>query len=828
MRQLIFIAILSMACAARAQTLSGTIRCKKDGDLVPGAVIYFPDLKTGTTSGPDGRYEIKKLPKIKTLLQVKMLGYKSVARQVDLAQTQTVDIEMEESALESDEVVVTGTSHSTEIKKSPIPMALIDQKSLGQSSANNIIDAMIKVPGISALSTGPNISKPIIRGLGYNRVLTLFDGMRQDGQQWGDEHGVEVDQNLVDRIEVIKGPASLIYGSDALAGVVNLLPANPVPEGQISGGILANYQTNNKQARGSFNLAGNYSGFIWGLRYSSKRASSYHNKYDGRVFGTKYNENDANLLLGFNKAWGYSHLNFTFYDNLQEVPDGGRDSATRKFVKQITEEDTLRPIVTDEELSSYKIDVIHQHVRHMRVYSDNSFILGNARMGLKLGYQQSHRQEFGHPQDPGLAALDLVLNTYTYDLKFYLPEWKEWQATVGINGMWQQNRNTKATEFVIPDYRSFDAGPFVFVKRSFGKLDLAAGLRHDTRIFENDSMFIKPDPATGFDMATPSDPSDSNVVKQFDHYKHTFSGLSASLGATYNFNDNYGLKLNVARGYRAPNIAEISAKGVHPGTGFQQLGDPDFKPEFSLQEDVGFFFHTEHVSGSIELFNNNISNYIYNEKLSSVFGGDSLFLQGGDVFSVFKFRQTSAQLYGGEFSFDIHPHPLDWLHFENTASLVYASNLGGNGATINDSTKYLPFIPPFHTNSEIRADFKKKVACFSSIYLKFGLQYYAAQDRAFLAYNTETTTPSYTLLDAGMGTNIVNKKDKVLFTLNFAVNNLADVAYQSNMSRLKYMDNYPGNHTGRSGIYSMGRNFSIKLSIPIDAPLKRPKLAENP
>lgn len=826
MRQSLFIAILCMAFAARAQTsLSGTIRCKKDGDLVPGAVIYFPDLKTGTTSGTDGKYEIKKLPKIKTLLQVKMLGYKSVARLVDLSQTQTVDIEMEESALESDEVVVTGTSHATEIRKSPIPMVLIDQKSLGQSSANNIIDAMIKVPGISALSSGPNIAKPYIRGLGYNRVLTLFDGMRQDGQQWGDEHGIEVDQYLVDRIEVIKGPASLIYGSDALAGVVNLLPANPAPEGSLIGDVQTNYQTNNKQVAGSFNIAGNFNGFVWGARYSHKQAADYQNKYDGRVFGTKYKENDANIFLGLNKAWGYSHINFTLYDNLQEVPDGGRDSATRKFVKQISEEDTLRPIVTANELSSYKIDVIHQHVQHLRVYADNSFILGNARLSLKLGYQQSHRREFGHPQNPGVAALNLLLNTYTYDLKFYLPEWKEWQVTLGVNGMFQQNKNTNATEFVIPDYTSFDAGPFVLAKRSFSKLDLAFGARYDTRMFKNDSMFTKPDPATGFDMMTPADPADSNVIKQFDGYRHTFSGISGSLGATYNFNENYGLKLNVARGYRAPNIAEISAKGVHPGTGFQQLGDANFKPEFNLQEDIGFFFSSEHVSGSIELFNNNISNYIYNEKLQRVFGGDSLF---AGSFPVFKFRQTSAQLYGGEFSFDIHPHPLDWLHFENTASLVYATNLGGNGATINDSTKYLPFIPPFHTNSEIRADFKKKVACFSSIYMKFGVQYYAAQNRAFLAYNTETTTPSYMLLDAGMGTDIVNKKDKVLFTLNIGVNNLADVAYQSNMSRLKYMDNYPKNHTGRSGIYSMGRNFSIKLSIPIDAPLKRPKLAENP
>lgn len=797
-------------------SLSGTLRCKKDGDIIPGAVIYFPDLKTGTTSDAGGNYHITGLPAVKTLLQVKILGFKSVAMQVDLRVTDTLIIEMEESALEAGEVVVTGTSHSTELKRNPVPMVLIDRKSLSQSGASNIIDAMAKLPGITALSTGPNISKPYIRGLGYNRVLTLFDGVRQDGQQWGDEHGIEIDQNLVDRIEVVKGPASLIYGSDALAGVVNLLPANPVPEGKIEGGLLLNYHTNNKQAAGSFSLAGNQKGFIWSVRGSHKQASCYRNKYDGAVFGTKYNENDANFMLGVNKPWGYSHLNFTFYDNKQEVPDGTRDSTTRKFVKQITEADTVRPLVDDAELSSYTIGDIHQRVQHYRAYSDNSFILGKSKLGLKLGLQQSRRREFGHPQNPAIPALSLILNTGTYDIKYYFPEIKGYEITLGANGMFQQNKNSGATEFVIPDYRSFDAGPFAFAKRSFGKLDMACGMRYDTRFFENDSMFTKPDPATGFETLTAANSADSTITKVFDYYKHTFSGLSGSAGATYNFNSRLCLKANLARGYRAPNIAEISAKGVHPGTGFQQLGDPNFKPEFSLQEDIGFFFEFEHVSGSIELFNNIITNYIYNEKLLSVSGGDSIFWQGGNAYQVFKFRQTTAQLYGGEFAFEIHPHPLDWLHIENSASFIFATNRGGNGANIADSTRYLPFIPPFHSNTELRADLKKKWKCFSSVFIRVGLQYFAAQDRFFSAYGTETRTPGYILLDAGAGADVVSKKGRILFNLGIVASNITDAAYQSNMSRLKYFDNYPVNGTGRSGIYNMGRNFSFKLTIPIN------------
>lgn len=796
-------------------TLSGKITDANTHEAIPGAQIYFPDLKTGGVSDVNGNYSITNLPAITVLVTVHMTGYAAVSEQVDLSTTTVKDFALTASATELKPFVVTGTSHATEIRRNPVPITVIDQHYLSQNASANIIDAMAKVPGVSALNTGPNISKPYIRGLGGNRVLTLFDGVRQDGQQWGDEHGVEIDQFLVNRIEVVKGPASLIYGSDALAGVVNLLPEDPQPAGSVKGNVLLNYYTNNKQLAGSVGLAGNNSGVTWGMRVSHKQAADYQNRYDGRVYGTKYNETDANFYGGVNRAWGYSYVNVSLYDNQQEVPDGDRDSLTRKFRKQITEADTFRPIVSEDEMSSYAIGTIHQRVQHYRVFSSNSFLFGQARLSVIVGAQRSIRREFGHPEFPGQAALFLSLTTYTYDAKFYFPQWKGWDATAGINGLYQQNKNGDATEFVIPDFHAFDAGPFFFAKRSFGKLDVAAGVRYDVRVFENESLFTRVNASTGFDEAAPYVAGDTALTQQFTHYAHTFTGASASAGATYNFSDAICIKANVSRGYRAPNVAEISAKGVHPGTGFQQLGETNLSPEFSLQEDAGFFVTTEHISASVELFNNNISHYIYNEKLLSVNGGDSLFVQNGNAYPVFKFRQTRAQLYGGELSFDIHPHPLHWLHFENSVSVLYGENLGGNGAVINDSTRYLPLIPPFHTNTELRADFKKAGKHLAGIYFRIGMQYYAPQDRAYLAYGTETKTPGYLLFDAGMGTAVVNKKGTTLFTIDLAATNLTDVAYQSNMSRLKYMDSYPVNGTGRSGIYDMGRNLSVKVIVPI-------------
>lgn len=811
--------ILSFQSFAQIK-LTGTIKDKLTGEALPGVILYFPDLKSSSVSRVDGTFEMSNLPSIKALLQVRLMGYQTIVKSIDLSTTTVLNLEMEQAHIEAHEVVITGVSKATEIKQNPVPMVSINQQFLEQNTGTNIIDAMAKVPGVNILSTGPNVSKPYIRGLGYNRILTLFDGVRQEGQQWGDEHGVEMDQFLIDRIEVIKGPASLTYGSDALAGVVNLIPANTTPEGTIKGSIQTNYQTNNGLYAGSGAFAGNINSVVFGARASYKEASNFKNKYDGKVHNTGFKETDFNAYLGLNRKWGYSHLNFSLYDNLQEIPDGSRDSLTRKFTKQITEDDTIRPIVSEKELSSYNIDPIHQRVQHYRLFSNNQFIIKHSKLALKIGYQQSIRREFAHPQNPEIAGLYLKLQTATYDLKFYLPEKRGWESTIGINGMYQVNDVTQGTEFVIPNYTLIDFAPFIYIKKEIKKFDIAFGARYDTRSFKNNALYTNTNPTTGFDMSVTDT---AGATKQFDNYSHIFNGFSGSAGATYNFTAHFLIKANVARGYRAPNISEISAKGVHPGTGFQQLGDANFKPEFSLQEDIGLFFDSHHLSASVEVFNNTIDNYIFNQKLQSLVSGDSIYTEAGNDYPVYKFKQTKAHLFGGEARIDIHPHPLDWLHFENSISLVYAINKGGNGAVINDSNKYLPFIPPLHTTSELRAELPKKIGYFHHTYFKISMQYYASQNRVLLADNTETKTPGYILFDAGIGTDICTKKEVTLFTLGIFVTNLTDVAYQSNMSRLKYFDNYPNNGTGRSGIYSMGRNISFKLTIPLNITLKDKK-----
>ncbi|WP_294223376.1 TonB-dependent receptor, partial [uncultured Chryseobacterium sp.] len=779
--------------------------------LLSKARITITDLHVSSQTDASGNYEFQNLPAASYEVQVSQPGYKTVSQTVTINGQTHADFELDKSATEIAEVVITGSSKATQIKKSPLPIVSINKEYLTTNLSTNIIDAIAKTPGVSAVTTGPNISKPYIRGLGFNRILTLYDGIRQEGQQWGDEHGIEVDDYGIDRVEVIKGPASLMYGSDALAGVVNLIPSPAGTPGKIlSGSATTEYQTNNGMFGGSLFLSGNKNGFEYGARFSKKLAKDYKNNIDGRVFNTGFNETAANAFFGIHKKWGYSHLNLSMYDDLQEIPDGSRDSLSRQFTKQITELDDYRPIVSNGELNSYKINVIHQRVQHYRAFLKNSFFFGSSRLDANFAFQRSLRREYSHPEIPyqDTPGLYLRLNTFNYDVKYFLPEIDRWVVAIGANGMYQTNDVTQGTEFVIPSYNQFDLGSFITIKKDFDKLSLSGGIRYDYRRFRNDALYIKPNPVSGFDM--PVYGADRDGADQpFLQYSTSFDGVTGSVGASYAVNKNFTVKANLARGYRAPNISEISANGVHPGTGFYQIGNDQFKPEFSNQADVGAIYTSRVVNAGASFFVNSIDNYIYNSRLLSASGADSLSVSGGQEYPTYKFQQGKVLLYGLEANLDLHI--VKRLHFENSASLIYGDNKSFTGAERTDATKYVPLMPPFRYISELRYELGENSGIFEKAFVKLQLQYTAAQNRVYSYDNTETRTPGYTLINFGAGTSLNNKNGKNLFDIYILANNIFDTAYQDHLSRLKYFEQYSASPNGHLGVYNMGRNISIKL-----------------
>ncbi|OQP68552.1 TonB-dependent receptor [Niastella populi] len=774
--------------APQPGVFSGKITDAKTGEILPGASIYIHDLKKGTISNDKGEFRIGNLNAGNYLVEITYRGYSSIIENIRINGDTQKDFALKEAVVENEEVTVTGVSSATRIRQSPQPVDVLKKEQLFNVSSTNAIDALSKtVPGVSGLSTGPAITKPFIRGLGYNRVVTINDGVRQEGQQWGDEHGIEIDDYSMQRVEVLKGPASLMYGSDALAGVINIISQRPVAEGHITANVLGEYQTNNA-LRGFYgDVAGTKNGFSWNAYGSYKGAQDYKNKYDGRVFNSKFYNQNFGGMLGYSGAWGYSHVLISNFGQRIGMVEGERDSATGAFLKALPGGD--EGIASNEDFKKITPEVPFQHIKHFKIASDNNFAAGKGSIDVQAGYQQNQRQEFGNPDDAATPDAWFDLKTVNYAVRWHLPSTQHWKTTLGVNGMSQTNTN-KGEEVIIPDYDLFDIGGFVFTHYHKNKISLSGGLRFDTRHVNGKAMDI------------------DNELK-FAGFSRNFSNVSGSVGLSYAASDLVTLKLNVARGFRAPNLAELASNGAHEGTNRFELGDNKLKSETSLQVDGGFELNSEHLSLETSLFYNRIQDFIFYEKVLNDAGEDSIQIddETGDELRVYRFDQKDANLYGVELALDIHPHPLDWLHFRNAFSYTRA-----RFTEAVDGTKNIPFIPAARLFTDLAVSLMPKGKTLRNLHINLESDYTFKQDDPFTGFDTETATPGYWLINAGIGADFV-QKGKTRFSLRFTAYNLGDVAYQNHLSRLKYAA--VNNVTGRTGVFSMGRNFGIKLNIPL-------------
>ena len=774
-----FVAMVFATSLLMAQyQLSGKITDIDTKNPIKNATVNFTDLKKSTYTDENGNYTIQNLKEGSYFMEISYSNYSTLLVTLEVKKDTIVNFELQKSAKEIAEVVVTAVTRASELKKIPVVIKSVDVNSINQNASSNIIDGLKNIPGVNQITSGASISKPVIRGLGYNRVITLVDGIKQEGQQWGDEHGIEIDDFAVGKVEIVKGPGSLMYGSDGIAGVLNFISPKAPSEGKIENQFTTNYQSNNNLIANSFSNKGNKNGFIWEARITNKLAGNYENKYDGKVFNSGFRENDGNLMLGLNKSWGHSYFNFSTYNNTLGIVEGERND-DGKFIYINRNGDEV--VASNADYRGYKIGYPHQKINHLRFTSNNYFLLKNGTINADFAFQNNKRREFADATAPDETELFFDLNTFNYNIRYNLKESKNWETSFGIGGMQQTNTN-KGVEALIPNYAFFDVGAFAFTQKKFNQnFTVAAGLRIDNRTVNSKEML-----------------EDTDV--KFAKFNKNYSGVSGSLGLSYQLDKNSTLKLNFSRGFRAPNIAELASNGVHEGTFRYEIGDHHLKSETSHQIDLAYFLDSDHVTFEFTPFVNFISNYIFTEKMQDASGNELMI----DDAPAFKFTQGNAQLFGGEIFIDVHPHPFDWLHLENSFSFVRATQ-----SNRPENEKFLPFIPAPKYRGEIRTNFKEVNKTFSDFYAKFAVDHYFKQNNIYSAYDTETATPSYTLLSVGIGADIKAFGKKDFFNLYLSGENLANVVYQNHLSRLKYAPVNPA--TGRVGVYNMGRNFSVKL-----------------
>ncbi len=744
-------------------TLTGKVTEKSTGETLVGATIFIPDLKTGAATGKDGVYTLPNLPKSTFLIQISFIGYLAITRTVDLRKSARCDFEMEESAIEAQEVVVTGNTLSSDNNQSSISITSIGKNQLFTLPSTNLVNSISTVPGLSEITTGGAVSKPVIRGLSYNHVITLNEGVRQEGSQWGDEHGIEIDQFSADRIEVLKGPASLFYGSDAMGGVINILEPIPAPLNTIKGEWASQFSTSNKLFANSLMLNGNRNGITWRIRGTWKTAASYKTPPE-YVYNSGFSERDLSGMIGLNKRWGYTHLHFSLFDTKIGIINGARDSLTRQFINR------EGIAVTPDEAKSRDIAVPYQLVSHEKLTSVSNFVIKNSQVRLNLGYQVNDRQEFSvTPLEPGLY---FHLDTWTGDVKYTLSLEKSLELAAGISGMTQTNRN-RGIEYLVPDYNLQDLGGFVYAKKSWERFSVNAGARFDIRHVEGKPLYVD---SLGH--------RETLGDTLFPGFSSTFSAFTGSTGMTFKISKIVNMKLNAGRGFRAPNIAELGSNGVHEGTFRYEIGNPMLKPETSLQFDGEISVNTKYLNAVLNGFYNIINNFIYSQNTNH-----ETKYHNGQWYPVYRYIQGNSVLKGFELELDIHP--VDQLHLDNNIDYVYGTN-----ATTGVP---LPFIPALHSQHELKWNIKPgRNSIFQNPWAEAGIEIHYAQNRVD---SFETATPGYVLINASVGTGLKVKKQH--WTLFLSGKNLANTKYFDHLSRLKPL-----------GIYNMGRNVTLGVMIP--------------
>ncbi len=748
----IYIPAMLMAGHQKSTYLTGIVSDASTQAPLPGATVFIPDLKQGTVTDNNGRYRLDDLPLGRWLVVFRYVGYATHSVLVDLTQTTELDVVLQPAILESQEVVITGSAFTTDARSLSTPVLSLGSEHLMRTTGSNLMAALASTPGLSAISTGPGIAKPVVRGLSYNRVIVIKNGIRQEGQQWGDEHGIEIDLHSVDRIEILKGPGSLLYGSDALGGVIHVLEPLPAPAGEIRGHALAGYSTNNQMAEASLLLEGNQKGWVWRSHGSMKNAASYRTP-DERIYNSAFNEATANLMLGLNKRWGYSHLHLNRWQSDLGMVEGERDSSGR-FVNH-----EGYP-VSSKDLSSRQIFLPYQKVIHQKISMMNNFIVGRSQLRIHGGWQRNDRKEFEESQTG--TELFFSLQTFTGDLKFYLPQKNGAEGVFGLSSMWQQNSN-KGKEFLIPDYRSATLGAMTSAKKSFGKLILNGGLRYDIHRIQGEEQI-----------------EDTDTL--FEAFHVSFNAVSGSAGLVYRPDEAWNVKFNVGRGFRVPNITELSANGVHEGTFRYEIGNTSLKPETSLQMDLGLEAEKKTWNAAIHLFINRINNYIYYRHTA----GEQIEVDG-EIFPIYRFTQGNSLLQGFEIHSDIHL--LADLHFENSLSYVYGVN--------RETDSPLPFIPAMRMNNRIAYEWKfHSLPWLQGLELSLGAETFFRQSRTD---EFEEPTDAYLLLQGGMKGEFKNG-----ILLYVQGNNLTNRKYADHLSRLRQV-----------GVLNPGINVVVRLKVPL-------------
>lgn len=768
----------------------------ENSKALPGATVFLEPVNKGTITDEAGKFEFRKLDKGRYNIKITFVGYAPISDSIRLDDAAVVyNAQLSLSPVYLEEVVVKDNYKEMRKKETALNVEIVDDAYLRQNLGGSLMKSLDRLPGVTTLDIGSGHSKPVIRGLSFNRVVVVENSIKHEAQQWGADHGLEVDQYAIDRIEVIKGPASLMYGSDAIGGVIDLKNRKLPEVNSLGGTIDLTGRTNNDFLGTSLALQGRKNWF-----FASIRATLLD-------YGDYKVPTDSVDIYSYRAALHKNHLRNTAGEEQNLHASFGviqKKIQSKFYVSNVTSKSGffanahgLEPRSVDTDLhdkSSRDIHYPYQTVSHFKLINTSYYQWDDRlQLELDLGGQRNFRQEWSqyvsHGYMPAVFPDTLSFNpdlerqfekyVYSGNLKLSYELNDKANLKAGLSSEYQDNR-IDGRGFIIPAYQQLTIGGYAFVSHTFSKRsEFQFGVRYDYGHIHTEAYrdwFSSPVTLTDGDTS-------AAYLQRAGVINRSFSNVSWSIGYNYSL-EKWLVKANVGKSFRMPIAKELAANGVNYHRFSYEVGNSELSPEVSYQFDLGVTYGSGKLSIGLSPFFNYFLNYIY---LNPSSDHDRLYGNGNQVYY---YTQSKVMRYGGELHFQYQL--IKSIQLEIVGEYIYSKQLSGEKKGYT-----LPFSPPPSAIFSIRYQ-KQKIRFIETPYLFVDYKATAAQNNIV---PPEESTDGYQVINTGLGGTISLFHQQVNISLQ--VQNLFNTKYFNHTSYYRLIN-----------VPEPGRNFIVNVSIP--------------
>jgi len=755
MRLSAFFVLLVGAIAVHAPPLSAAAQVNSAGSItgrvidqagqpVAGATVSLVELGLETRTGADGSFVFSRTPVSQYTLTIRRAGFRTATVNQVRPALSLNDIVLFPSAVVIDPVTVTAMRSATEVGASVLPVSQLSEEMIRRDASISIAHSLVRLPGVRSVSTGQQIGKPMIRGFFGSRVLTLENGSRLEDYSFSEEDAPSVDARLAQRVEVIRGPASVLYGSDAIGGVVNVIPQDlPVSSDgrrfqRASGELFG--ASNNLETGGALNLEGAGGRFGWRAMGIGRFAGSYETP-EGEVEHTGFFSVNGEAAAGVRGKHTSATLRFSHYGGefkLLEArgPAAGSSAAGEEEGPERKLADDRLQLVHDHVMSGFRLQTKAQFQRHSLVeVSDDLCIVDPSSCGpVDLSASESKREQ---------TAFDLLLNTGTVDVTAHRTGSRGERYVIGLSGLLQHS-DSRGPIALIPDASVQSAAIFVLEEATFGKVDIAGGARIDVR-------------------NTVADANARLAIDRDD--KRTWTEPSGNVGIVLHATQRLSIAANAGTAWRAPTLFERFANGPHLAEGRYEIGDMNIEPEHARNLDIGLRWNSSTMSAEVSGFRSRIDDFIYVTPTS----------ESRNDLRVFRHLHADAVLTGAELSAEVAATPRFILRARH--DFVRGTN--------DETDEPLPLMPPPRTAGG--AEYHLSASSFGDAFIAGEVENIQRQKRP---NDLDVVTGGYTLLnfDIGFHHRLLGRSARI----DLGIRNATNRKYRSFLSRYKEFALEPG------------------------------------